>query len=253
VVVLSTSGFTVLAANYGAAVAPPFISSVVNAADGTSPVAPGGLISVYGQQMSPLNMATSQIPLPTALADSCLSINGTPVPLLFVSSGQINAQLPYNVSGTSTLTIHTPGGIGNNYYLTVQPTAPSVFMSASAGPQTGLAAILRTANNQLVTPTNPINPKDTIVIFLTGMGQTTPQVQAGLPAPQNPLASATVAPMVTLGGAPLGVSYAGLSPNEVGVYQINATVPAGVPQGMSIPLTINQGGAATTINVRVVN
>jgi uncharacterized protein (TIGR03437 family) len=253
VVVLSTSGFTVLAANYAAAVAPPSISSIVNAADGTSPVAPGGLITVYGQQMSPVNMATSQVPLPTALADSCLSINGSSVPLLFVSNQQINAQLPYNVSGSSALTIYTPGGISNNYYFTVQPTAPSIFMSASAGPETGLAAIVRTANNQLVTPTNPINPKDTIVIFLTGMGLTTPQVKAGLPAPQSPLAAANVVPIVTLGGAPLSVSYAGLSPNEVGVYQINATVPTGVTQGLSIPLTISQGGASTTISVRVVN
>ena len=110
VVVLTTSGFTVLAANYDASVAPPAISSVVNAADGTQPVAPGGLISAYGQQMSPVNMATSQIPLPTALGDSCLSVNGAPVPLLFVSSQQINAQLPFNVTGNATLNIHSPGG-----------------------------------------------------------------------------------------------------------------------------------------------
>ncbi len=51
----------------------------------------------------------------------------------------------------------------------------------------------------------------------------------------------------------LNVSYAGLVPDEVGVYQINATVPTGAPQGLSIPLMINQGGATTTVNVRVVN
>jgi uncharacterized protein (TIGR03437 family) len=85
------------------------------------------------------------------------------------------------------------------------------------------------------------------------MGQTTPQVVAGLPSPQNPLASATVAPIVTLGGVALSVSYAGLSPDEVGVYQINATVPIGIAPGLSVPLTINQGGGATTLNVRVVN
>jgi len=253
VVVLSASGFTVLAASYDTAVAPPQISSVVNAANGTSPVAPLGLISVYGQQMSPVNMATSQIPLPTALADSCLSVNGSPVPLLFVSSQQINAQLPFNVSGSSTMTVHTPGGISNNFYFTVQSTAPSVFMSAAAGPDTGLAAIVRMNNNQLVTATNPINPNDTIVIFLTGMGQTSPAVVAGLPSPQSPLASANAVPIVTLGGVALTVSYAGLSPDEVGVYQINATVPTGVSPGVSVPLTINQGGGATTLNVRVIN
>ncbi len=49
------------------------------------------------------------------------------------------------------------------------------------------------------------------------------------------------------------VSYAGLVPGEVGVYQINATVPFKVPQGLNIPLVIDQGGSATTLGVRVVN
>ncbi len=253
VVVLSTSGVTVLASNYAAAVAPPQISNIVNAADGTAPVAPGGLISIYGSRMSPVNMATSQIPLPTALGDSCLSVNGTPVPLLFVSSSQINAQLPFNVTGNASLSIHTPGGISDSYHFSVQPNAPSVFQTASAGPQTGLAAIYRADNGQLVTPTNPIHPKDTVVIYLTGMGTTTPQVQTGMPSPSSPLAQATVPPLVTLGGSSLGVSYAGLVPGDVGVYQINATVPTGVTQGLDIPLVINQAGASTTLTVRVVN
>jgi uncharacterized protein (TIGR03437 family) len=253
VAVLTTSGITILASNYDAAVVPPTISSVVNAANGKQPVAPGGLVSIYGSQMSPVNMATSQIPLPTALGDSCLSINGTPVPLLFVSSQQINAQLPFNVSGNATLSIHTPGGISDNYLFTVQPAAPSVFQSGAAGPETGLATIVRASNSQLVTATNPIHPGDTLIIFLTGMGQTTPTVPSGMPSPASPLAVANIAPTVTLGGASLGVSYAGLVPGEVGVYQINATVPTGVPQGLSIPLNISQGGANTTLNVRVVN
>jgi uncharacterized protein (TIGR03437 family) len=253
VAVLTTSGITVLSSNYDAAVAPPAISSVVNAANGKQPVAPGGLISIYGSQMSPVNMATSQIPLPTALGDSCLSVNGTPVPLLFVSSQQINAQLPFNVSGNATLSIHTPGGISDNYLFTAQPAAPSVFQSGAAGPDTGLATIVRANNSQLVTATNPIHPSDTLIIFLTGMGQTTPTVPSGMPSPASPLAVANIAPVVTLGGTSLGVSYAGLVPGEVGVYQINATVPTGVPQGLSIPLNINQGGANTTLNVRVVN
>ena len=48
------------------------------------------------------------------------------------------------------------------------------------------------------------------------------------------------------------MSYAGLAPDEVGVYQINATVPFGVPTGLAVPLVISQGGASTTLNVRVV-
>lgn len=253
IIVLTTSGFTVLSANYAAATAPPQITSVVNAANGQLPVAPGGLISVYGQQMSPVNMATSQIPLPTALAQSCLVVNGAPIPLLFVSATQVNAQLPFNVIGNCTMAVHTPAGISNNFMFTVLPAAPAVFQ---AGVVDGVATatIVRADNGQLVTPTNPIHPKDTIVIYLTGMGGTFPAIDAGLASPYSPLASATIVPKVTLGGAALQVQYAGLTPGTVGLYQINAYVPpSGVPQGLSIPLTIDQGGSETTLDVRVVN
>jgi len=253
IVVLTTSGFTVLSVNYAAATAPPQIASVVNAADGKQPVAPGGLITVWGQQMAPINMATSQIPLPTALAQSCLVVNGSLLPLLFVSPTQVNGQLPTNVVGNASMKIHTPAGISNNYLFTVLPTAPAVFQAPA---QDGLATatIVRADNGLLVTPTNPIHPKDTVVIYLTGMGATFPSIDAGLPAPFSPLATAVSQPIVTLGGAALEVQYAGLTPGTVGLYQINAYVPpSGAPQGLNVPLEINQGGSATTLNVRVVN
>jgi uncharacterized protein (TIGR03437 family) len=60
--------------------------------------------------------------------------------------------------------------------------------------------------------------------------------------------------VLTLGGSNLSVLYAGLVPGYIsGLYQINATVPAGVTQGASVPLVISQGGASTTLSVRVVN
>ncbi|MGD0869187.1 MAG: hypothetical protein ABSB88_06535 [Bryobacteraceae bacterium] len=254
VIAMTVSGFTVLSANYAAATAPPSISKVVSAADGSAPVAAGELISVYGSQMSPVNIATSQIPLPTALGESCLVVNGTPIPLLFVSSGQINAQLPFNLAGNATMSIHTPAGISNNYNFTINGAAPSIFMSGTAGPETGLATVVRADDGQLVTPTNPIHYGDTIVIYLTGMGTISPAVSAGLAAPMSPLSFVTDAPTLTLGGSPLTLLYAGLVPGYIsGLYQINATVPFGVTQGLSIPLVINQGGGSTTLYVRVVN
>ena len=253
VIAMTVSGFTVLSANYAAATAPPAINSVVSAADGSASVASGGLISVYGSLMSPVNIATSQIPLPTALGESCLTVNGTPIPLLFVSSGQINAQLPFNLAGNATMSIHTPAGISNNFNFTIQGTAPSIFMSGTAGPETGLATIVRFDNGQLVTPTNPIHYGDIVVIYLTGMGAISPAVDAGLAAPMSPLSFVTDTPTLTLGGSPLTLLYAGLVPGSIsGLNQINATVPFGVTQGLSIPLVISQGGGSTTLYVRVV-
>jgi uncharacterized protein (TIGR03437 family) len=252
VISLSVSGFTVLPWNYDAAVAPPKISAVVNAADGKLPVAPGGLISVYGQQMAPVNLATKEIPLPTALAESCLTVNGVPVPVLFVSSGQINGQLPFNVDGNAQMTLRTPGGISDNFNFSILPAAPSIFRTGTAGPATGLATITRADNGELITPTNPVHPGDSIVIWATGLGRTSPPIDSGLPAPSDPLAGAVIAPSVTIAGVGLDVQYAGLAPGSIGLYQINATVPKSVPQGLEMPLVIAQGGSSTTLTVRVV-
>jgi uncharacterized protein (TIGR03437 family) len=250
---LSVSGLTVLPWNYDAAVAPPSITQLVNAADQTSPVAPGGLIMVYGNNLSPVNLATNEVPLPTALADSCLSVNGVPVPMLFVSSTQINAQLPFNVDGNATMVLRTPGGISDNYLFSILPAAPSVFRTGTAGPETGLATIVRSENGQIVTPTNPIHPGDTLTIFATGLGRTSPNIDAGLPAPSNPSPAPLIPLTVALGGIDLNVTFAGLAPGQIGVYQINAVVPrGGVPEGMPIPLVIKQGGSETAIDVRVV-
>jgi uncharacterized protein (TIGR03437 family) len=254
VLALTTSGFTVLSANYAAATAPPAIAAVSNAANGSTAVAPGGFISVYGSQMSATSIATSQIPLPTAMGESCLVVNGTPIPLLFVSSGQVNGQLPLNASGTVSMNIHTPAGVSNNYNFVVASAAPAVFLSGTAGPETGLATIYRAANGQLVTPTNPLHAGDTVIIYLTGMGPTSPQVPAGMQTPPTLLTSVTQAPTLTLGSSSLTVLYAGLVPGYVsGLYQINATLPTQVSPGDSVPLVISQAGGGTTLNVRVVN
>ncbi len=251
---LTISGVTVLPWSYNAAVAPPNITSVVNAGDGGSDIAPGGLISVYGTQLSPVNMTTSEIPLPTALANSCLSVNGLPVPVLFVSPNQVNAQMPFQAIGDVTLILRTPGGQSDNFNLVIEPNAPSVFL-ASVGPETNIPAVVRNDDNELVTPSHPIHRKSNtdLVIYLTGLGPSTPSVGTGQPAPSKPLAVSLTQPTITLGGVALPVLFSGLAPGLVGVDQINVSVPFNVPDGMSVPLSITQGTVSTTIPERVVD
>src|SRR5262249_38252992 len=245
IVSLSQSGITLLPLTYDAAVPTPRLTSIVNAADRTQPVAPGGLITVTGTNMGMLNVATRQIPLPTAIAESCLTVNGVSVPLILVSNTQINAQLPSSTEGVAQMTLRTPGGVSDNLNFRVLSTAPSVFRSA------GIASIQRTANQEMVSDSNPVRLGDELTIFATGLGRTSPAVEDGNAAPGDPRAAAVIEPEVTLDGVPLAVSYAGLAPGEVGVYQINVTVTGGVRQGSSAPLTIRQGAMATTLAVQV--
>ncbi len=251
IVTLTTSGFTVLPWNYDASVAPPSIDRVVNAADFAQPIAPGGLITIFGNNLSPISQGTVGGNATTSLADSCLQVNGLGVPVLFVSPTQINAQLP-NFDGNTTLVLNTPGGVSDNFNLTILPTAPSVFRIASAGPDGSSAAILRAANNQLVTPSNPVHRTDTLVIYATGLGRTSPEVPAGMAAPTDELAAVQIPPVVTIGGVPVSVDFAGLTPGQIGVYQINVRVNGRVPLGLSVPLVISQGAGSTSLSVRVV-
>lgn len=253
IVNLTTSGFTVLPWAFDAAVAAPRIERVVNSADSTSSVAPGSLISIFGSELSPINQTTQQIPAPTVLGESCLTVNGLPVPVIFVSATQINGQLPFQVDGSVQMVLRTPGGISDSFNMTVIPGAPGVFRNGTAGTQRDLPSLFRTSNGLLVTDSNPVHRGDTITVYLTGLGRTSPAVDAGVPAPSEPLASAVVRPTVSIGGAELPVDYAGLVPGTIGVYQINARVPFHTPIGLDQLLSITQGSGTTTIGVRVVD
>jgi uncharacterized protein (TIGR03437 family) len=87
----------------------------------------------------------------------------------------------------------------------------------------------------------------TIVIFLTGEGQTKPAgitgaITAVNLAPNGPLTPQPLAtPVVTVGGAPAQVSFYGEAPGLIsGVLQINAIVPSASPSG-DLPLAVSIG------------
>jgi uncharacterized protein (TIGR03437 family) len=148
--------------------------------------------------------------------------------------------------------LRTPGGSSDTYNLQVIPGAPGVFHSGVAGPANDVATIIRNSNGQLVTDSDPVHRNDVLVIFLTGLGQTSPAVGTGMPAPMSPLSIALTKPTVSIGGVQLALSYYGLAPGLVGVNQINVKVPANVPTGLSMPLTISQGSYISSTSVRVV-
>ncbi|MEO7649615.1 MAG: hypothetical protein ABIZ80_04050, partial [Bryobacteraceae bacterium] len=246
---LTQSGFTVLPLNYESAAPPPSISRVVNTADPTAPVTSGGLISVFGTNLSLVTLS-SQDPLP-GLVDACVTVNGGAIPIFLISPGQINAQLPFSLVGPSEIIVRTPGGSATATFTTL-PNAPAIFHDQMAGGETGLPFIVRVANNTLMTLANPIHKGDDLIIYLTGLGRTIPAVEAGQRAPSDPRAAAILQPVVTLDGVELAVSFAGLTPGRIGVYQIDVHVPKGVTQGLSVPLRITQGTRFVELGVRVV-
>jgi uncharacterized protein (TIGR03437 family) len=249
---LTTSGFTVLPWNYDASYAPPRIDRVVNAADLSENIAPGSLITIFGSQLSPTPGLATDPATADALAEACLTVNGSLAPVVFSSAEKINAQIPWNAGGSTTLILRTPGGSSDAMRVRVIPGAPGIFRSGTAGPDTGIPTIVRAVNNELVTLSNPIHRGDDLILYVTGLGRTDPEIPVGVRAPFEPLARVLEMPKITLGGVALPIYFAGLTPGQIGVYQVNLLVPRSVPTGFDIPLRIEQSTAATTVPVRVI-
>jgi uncharacterized protein (TIGR03437 family) len=85
--------------------------------------------------------------------------------------------------------------------------------------------VVKNADFSLVTAENPARAGDILVIYLTGMGQTTPATATGALASGDPFAN-TVTPTVTIGGQNAEVIYSLASPGYLGLNQIAVRTPA---------------------------
>lgn len=121
--------------------------------------------------------------------------------------------------------------------------APGIFTTNSRG--TGQGEIFDSAN-RLVDATNPATAGSSIVqIYCTGLGQ----VLFGnvAPAPASPLDTTITAPTVTIGGVAATAEFSGLTPGAVGLYQVNALVPAGASKGDAVPVVISIDGVSSNV------
>jgi uncharacterized protein (TIGR03437 family) len=74
----------------------------------------------------------------------------------------------------------------------------------------------------------------------------------GFPAPLGTLLRTVVTPSVTIGGFPAAVDFSGLAPGFVGLYQVNAQIPANAPSGNEVPVVLSIGGVASnTVTIAV--
>ena len=79
-----------------------------------------------------------------------------------------------------------------------------------------------------------------------------PEVQSGQIAPTaEPLARTLSTPLVNIGGIPAQVSFSGLAPGFVGLYQVNVQVPMGVPSGVQEVEIIINGVPGNTVTIAV--
>src|SRR5262249_15029320 len=119
------------------------------------------------------------------------------------------------------------------------PAHPAIFTRDLSGKGPGIFA---DANFRLIDAANPARAGSVLITLMTGLGEV-----EGSPG------RARLPVTMTIGGVPAEVAYAGLAPGFAGIYQVNATVPEGVPGGDAVPVVVKAGdyvSAPVTLVVR---
>jgi uncharacterized protein (TIGR03437 family) len=224
------------------------VPAVVNAADyRAGPVAPGELVSIFGANLGPADGVTGQVDgdghLGVMFGGMRAIFDGVAAPLLYVSAGQINAVVPFEVAGRSRTLLDVRRGDATVFAaaLNVQAAAPGVFSMDASG--SGEGAVL----NQDYTRNSPAAPAGRgsyVMIWATGGGETNPPSTDGEMLLGSAFPRTVKQVMVRIGGiASPDVNYAGGAPGFVaGTLQVNAKVPVSVTPGAAVPLVLTIDG-----------
>jgi uncharacterized protein (TIGR03437 family) len=219
-------------------------------------VAPASWIEIYGS-----NLATdsrgwagadfSGVNAPTSLDGTKVTIGGQAAFVDYISPGQVNAQVPSTVgTGPQPLVVTTAAGASSAYTITVNAQEPGLLAPSSftiGGKQ--YAGALFSDGATYVLPPGAIagvnsrraQPGDGITLYGVGFGAVAPNIPAGQIVQQT---NALALPFhLFFGPTEATVSYAGLAPSAVGLYQFNVTVP-NISNSDTVPLTFTLGGVS---------
>jgi uncharacterized protein (TIGR03437 family) len=222
-------------------------------------IGPGTWIEIYGRNLASTTRSWRDSDFRSGVAPASLdgvsvSIGGVPAFVSYVSPGQVNALVPATVpAGTASVTVTNGALTSAPITVTVvaaQPamlTVPPLFDPSSAFlaaifPDFGAYALPSLPAYSNV-PTRTPGAGDTIVLFGIGFGTVTPDVPVGRIATQPTALVAPVQILFTGTGSPVPgtITYAGLVPGTVGLYQFNVVLPdVPTPNGaLGVNVTVN--------------
>jgi uncharacterized protein (TIGR03437 family) len=227
---------------------PPTITGVLNAASYQAIVAPATWVSIFGTNLAATTYTwqSSDIvdgQLPTSLQGVSVTIDGIPAFVEYVSPSQINVLAPDDTTtGPVQVQVTVSGQTSSAFTATESQFSPGFFTIDSAGHVAALHADYSPINTS-----RPAQPGETILLYATGLGPTTP-VSPTSQVVSTPAGLANSA-QVTIGGTAATVSFAGLV--EPGTYQLNVIVPNVSSGDAALLATVNgvstQSGVLVTV------
>ncbi len=213
----------------------------------------------FGEDTASFLDLPNPIPLPTTLADTQVFVNGVAAPLFAVAPRQVNFQLPMSTpTGTVLIEVvrQSTGQTLGSFPVGISGTSPGIFYGgvhtqvvfAGNDPCLGASGICYqaaalNADNSVNSPSNPAVHGTNVQLFGTGQG-----VVAGAPAdgdltPGQVPTSYT--PRIFLGSfeiASSAITYSGLAPGQIGVWQINFNIPDTIQSGTFIVIVLTPDG-----------
>lgn len=198
--------------------------TVVNGASFGRVVSPGEWASLFGDFSGVAPATAWSLPYTSNLGGVEVQVNGVAAPLLAVSQGQINFQVPAETaSGTALIAITVGGQDAATGTAQVVDSSPGIFLADFFS--TDRPGAVLTQDNQLTSPTVRAARNEAIQIFATGAGPLSASVADGYGAPLSPLAQTILNPRVFIGQEEATVEFSGLAPGYAGLWQINVRVP----------------------------
>jgi len=223
------------------------------------PFAPGDVILIRGSSLADGMAASSSSPLQMQLAGAAVAIGGRLAPLLYADMNQVLALVPPDLQADTPqqLLVQRDALLGVGAGVIISAAHPGILTQDGTGTGQALLYAVSGANRTLADTAHPLKPGDSFILYCTGLGATDANGNV-----QNPVT-------VSMGGQKAVVSYSGValsrdypssgapkllgglaSAGLGGLYQVNATVPAGVPNG-SVGVSVSASGQSSQASATV--
>ncbi len=221
------------------------IDAISNAA-GTTPenaVAPGSIISITGPKLASETASGPASPLAQTLAGVTVTVGEQLLPLIFVSPGQINAQLPSSLApGQYTLTVQSTGQPGAIGIFTVERNAPGLFSHEISGQPYWIAMH---ADGSYVTPARPARRGETVTGLGTGFGPFQPRPPDGFAVPASGVFPLVDRVELEFSDKTLQPVFTGAAVGHVGVTAVRFLIADPLPAASTIEVKAQVNGQAS--------
>ena len=236
----------------GSGTGKPLVSgaNIVNAASLVQNLAPGSVVTIFGDQLADCTERSTAFPLPSSLCNAGVTFNGQPGLLLYASPNQLNVLLPSSLLPDQNLQVIVSRlGVASDPVtvagMAMAPVAPAVYAFQDGTVRRGL---IRNADGTYSGPTSlgssyrPSKLGEAVTVFVNGLGPVNPSVPDGQAAPADVPSAVAATVTVVVNDIPQTVAFAGLAPGLSGIYQVNFTIN---------PATPINAGDQNTLRIRI--